>query len=69
MLIDIRPLADCRELERIVLPPKAKDIEFLRQLPKLKFISYRSETRIGVWDFRTTAEQFWEEYDRKKQQP
>ncbi|NLF19572.1 MAG: hypothetical protein GX595_20270, partial [Lentisphaerae bacterium] len=40
-LTDIRPLAECRELRRLFLPPHAKAVEALRALPQLEEINGR----------------------------
>lgn len=61
-LTDLSPLADCQELTAITLPPKAKDIEFLRKLPKLERISFREDTKMGSRPVQTAAE-FWKEWD------
>ncbi len=62
-LIDIRPLADCTSLEILVLPPNCRDIEFLRELPKLGRISYRVGGAKTRWRPAQTAKEFWEEHD------
>ncbi len=55
---DLAPLASCTSLEEIVLPPKAKNIDSLRQLP-LKYIS-----RDYAGNRPTqTANQFWKTQD------
>jgi len=40
MLTDLTPLATCRTLETLTLPPRHGDIEFLRSFPALKAIGY-----------------------------
>ena len=60
-LTDLRPLAQCTELETLILPPKPGDITFLKQLPKLRRLSLvfdLDETKIQ------TAENFWRTYRR-----
>jgi Leucine-rich repeat (LRR) protein len=64
-LTDLSPLADCRELTTLTLPPGAKDIEFLRSLPKLERISFR-ETSTNYSIPTQTAAEFWKEYDAQK---
>ncbi len=64
-LTDLSPLADCRELRAITLPPKPADIEFLRKLPKLERISFQETPNDYARPKQTTAE-FWAEYDAKK---
>lgn len=64
-VVDLGPLANCTELEELVLPPNAKDIAFLRALPKLRRISYNADMAGGQWTTVTAAE-FWKEYDAAK---
>ncbi|WP_254510777.1 protein kinase domain-containing protein [Anatilimnocola floriformis] len=64
-LTDLSPLAECEELTAITLPPKAKDFEFLRKLPKLERISFREETKPAIRPAQTAAE-FWMERDSMK---
>ena len=64
---DYSPLAECQTLERLLLPPNATGIEFLRQFPKLERISFK-------WDMTVhrpaqTAEEFWAEYDQANHKP
>ena len=66
-LTDVSPLADCKELQQVTLPPKANDIEFLRTLPKLERLSFKEDNRPGVYAPDKTAEEFWKDYDAKKQ--
>lgn len=63
-ITDLSPLADCQELTAITLPPKAKDLEFFRKLPKLERISFREDTKAGNRPAQTAAE-FWMEWDLK----
>ncbi len=60
---DLSPLADCPGLQWIRLPANARNIESLRGLKKLRYLS-------PFWDNVTnlpaqTAAQFWKEYDGK----
>jgi serine/threonine protein kinase/Leucine-rich repeat (LRR) protein len=64
-LTDLTPIAECRELKTITLPPKAKDLEFLRALPKLERISFEEQPNDFTRPKQTTAE-FWKEYDAGK---
>jgi hypothetical protein len=64
-LTDLSPLADCKELKNLTLPPKAKDFEFLRAFPKLERISFAEDPKDGYRVAQTSAE-FWNEYDAKK---
>ncbi|MCA8989671.1 MAG: hypothetical protein KDA78_18635, partial [Planctomycetaceae bacterium] len=68
-LTDVSPLADCKELKQLTLPPNAKEIEFLRTLRKLERLSYKEDNRPGVYDPDKTTEEFWTEYDSKKETP
>ncbi len=56
-------MAECEELRDLVLSPNATDIEFLRRLPNLERISYKSTQRGPHWTPSQTAEEFWNEYD------
>ncbi len=60
---DYSPLAGCQTLERLLLPPNATGIEFLRQFSKLKRISFKWD--MSVHRPAQTAEEFWAEYDEK----
>ncbi len=55
---DLSPLADAKELANLVLPPNAKEIEFLHTLPRLQRISFREDPNNG-WLPDMTADQFW----------
>ncbi len=54
-LTDLRPLLAITTLESLVIPAQSKDIEFLRQHPGLKRLSYKKLTQ--------PVEEFWTEYD------
>lgn len=60
---DVSPLADCKELEEIILPENATGVESLRSLPKLLRIS-----KVGTSDYHPTqtAEEFWGEFDKER---
>jgi len=58
-LRDLTPLADCRQLETLVIPRHCANIEFLRRLPHLKVLTYEHG------DLKPAAE-FWKEYDATK---
>jgi Leucine-rich repeat (LRR) protein len=60
-LRDLSPLGDCRDLEELSLPLNHGDIEFLRQLPRLKNLGYDSPP--------PPAADFWREYDARKNVP
>jgi hypothetical protein len=67
-LQDLKPLEECKELEGVVLPANYGDIEFLRKMPKLKFLTAapRSET---WWLQQQAAAAFWSVNPQKKSQP
>ncbi len=56
---DVSPLADCRELQELVLPPNAKNIESLRAHPKLERLSFHEDPKKG-------SAEFWKDYDTAK---
>jgi hypothetical protein len=60
-ITDFSPLKDCPTLQKLLLPRQAKNIEFLRGRPNLKFISYKNLTQ--------PAAEFWAERDEKKGGP
>jgi Leucine-rich repeat (LRR) protein len=78
---DLTPLAGCEELRDLVLPPNATGIDpagsginFLRRLPNLERISYRSTQQGRKWTPSQTApasagrgrEEFWREFDEHR---
>ena len=56
-ITDFKPLMACNALEKLILPRNAKNIEFLRSHPKLKFLSNKGLSE--------PAEEFWADFDRK----
>ncbi len=56
-ITDFTPLKECRSLEKLLLPRNARNIEFLRTHPKLKFLSYKG--------FSEPVREFWSDYDKK----
>ena len=64
-LTDVSPLADVKTLEHLTLPPNARNIEFLRALPKLARLSFAEDSGNGFRPDKTAAE-FWKEYDANK---
>jgi hypothetical protein len=60
---DVSPLADYPELEEIVLPAVHENVERLRPLPKLRYIS--TDYNAVAERPAQTAEEFWKEYDAK----
>ena len=57
-ITDFTPLKDCGALEKLVLPRNAKNIEFLRSHPKLKFLSSKGLSE--------PIAEFWADYDRRR---
>jgi Leucine-rich repeat (LRR) protein len=62
-LRDLHPLEGCVNLEELLLPPNAGDIEFLRQLPNLKRLS-RQKSK-DSWSSDSTAEEFWKNFGQE----
>ncbi len=56
-LTDFSALAACTQLEGVTLPVGAKNVEPLRQLPRLRHIGYSLPE--GGWEQVPTAEDFW----------
>jgi eukaryotic-like serine/threonine-protein kinase len=56
-ITDVSPLAACKQLEQILLPSRAQNVEGLRGLPKLRFISFEWSGVTGRPS--QTAEDFW----------
>jgi serine/threonine protein kinase len=62
-LRDLSPLANCRSLGRVILPPNAENFEFLRdpqKFPYLKDLNYLEE------NFYLSPAEFWRAYDARK---
>jgi Leucine-rich repeat (LRR) protein len=57
-LTDLRPLMEMSKLESVLIPAHCKDIEFLREHPTLKRLSYKKLTQ--------PVYEFWEEHDAKR---
>ena len=58
-------MKDCKELEGVVLPANYGDIEFLRKMPNLKFLT--AEPRSEPWWLQQqAAAAFWKKYDEEK---
>ena len=56
-ITDFRPLMECVSLEKLVLPRNAKNIDFLRKHPQLKFLSNKGLSE--------PVADFWAEYDKR----
>jgi len=63
-LTDLSALAEVKELIVLALPPKAKNYEFLRTLPKVERIGFGYSGQDGRPD--KTAAEFWKEYYGQK---
>ena len=61
---DVSPLADCTRLESIELPADATNLESLRVLKNLRYLSQNWES--GANHPAQTAKEFWEQYDAKQ---
>ena len=61
-LTDLSPLADCKALTALTLPPNVKDFEFFRSFPVLERVSFKEDPSNGHRPDKTVAE-FWKEHD------
>ncbi|HET6410332.1 MAG TPA: protein kinase [Chthoniobacteraceae bacterium] len=59
-LYDLTPLAKMKQLEAVIIPAQCKDIEFLRNHPTLRRISYKKLTE--------PAGEFWKAFDAQSGQ-
>lgn len=57
-LIDLKPLLEMTSLESVLIPTQCKKIEYLRDHPSIKRLSYKKLTQ--------PAYEFWEEFDARK---
>ena len=64
-LRDVAPLVECRTLERLTVPVKAKGIEALRDHPKLKKLAYQLPGAAD-WSSVPTITEFWKAYDARR---
>jgi len=60
-LVDLRPLMQMKSLDSVVIPAHCKDIEFLRNHPSIKRLSYTRLTQ--------PVYEFWEQWDAKRPPP
>ncbi len=65
-IVDFTPLADCRQLEGLLLPVGSRNLDSLRQLPKLRHIGYTMPE--GGWARVPTAEDFWKVQEPRSNQ-
>jgi serine/threonine protein kinase len=63
-LHDLSPLAECTNLDRLTIPRQAANIDFLRRLPLLKYLSYTLPDHHP--DQVESAADFWRQYDAEK---
>ncbi len=62
-ITDLRPLADIPTLNELTIPEGARDIEFLRHLPNIQHLDYKTSYGGGT---PIPAAEFWKAYDAKK---
>jgi serine/threonine protein kinase len=55
---DLSPLQECRSLKKLLLPRQAREIGFLRNMPKLEYLSFKGLDQ--------PVQDFWAEYDSKR---
>ncbi len=60
-LTDLQPLMEMKQLEAVIIPAQCKDIDFLRNHPSLRRLSYKKLTQ--------PVYEFWQEFDGKKDAP
>ncbi len=60
-LVDLHPLMEMTSLDSVVIPAHCKDIEFLRNHPSIKRLSYTRLTQ--------PVYEFWEQWDAKRPPP
>ena len=58
-LLDLKPLMECTDLEKLLLPASARAIGFLRGHPGLKQLSFRKIDQ--------PADEFWREFDAMRE--
>jgi serine/threonine protein kinase/Leucine-rich repeat (LRR) protein len=63
-ITSVAPLQHCPTLETIILPKDVRDVDTLRNLPKLRLLSFAGDKQNALPD--RTAEQFWKEYDAQQ---
>ena len=63
-LMDLKVIAEQKELKTLTIPSRATDIEFLRLLP-LEFLDTTKKETCGELGIRT-AKQFWADHDAAK---
>ncbi len=56
-LTDLSPLAEMTELEAVIIPKHCKDIDFLREHPTLRRLSYKKLTE--------PVYEFWRDFDKR----
>jgi hypothetical protein len=65
---DISPLAECKELESLILPEGVRELDGVRQLPRLTRLQWGESGFDESPQAKNamTASQFWKAYDEKK---
>jgi Leucine-rich repeat (LRR) protein len=61
-LRDLKPLMKCKSLTTLQIPPNPGSIEYLKQHPSLKSITFSSQQETD----RMPAETFWQEWDQRR---
>jgi serine/threonine protein kinase/Leucine-rich repeat (LRR) protein len=64
-LTDLSPLHGMKTLEEATLPPGARDIEFLRTLPRMRRLGFRQNARYSP---ELTSAEFWKQWDAAQKQ-
>jgi hypothetical protein len=55
---DFTPLSECTSLEKLILPRGARQIDLLREHPKLKYLSFKGLSE--------PVAEFWADFDKKR---
>jgi serine/threonine protein kinase len=57
-LSDLKPIAECKTLEKLLIPPHVTDIEYLKDLPNLKVLS----SNVKDYESNQSVAEFWDKY-------
>lgn len=60
-LNDLEPLADCHQLDKLLIPPHVTEIDFLKDLSGLKVLA----NNINDYNRNQTPEEFWEKFSKQ----
>jgi hypothetical protein len=63
-ITDLEPIAGIKTFQSVILPPNAKNFEFLRGLPSVTRISFRYDATLK--GPAQSAADFWAEFDKTK---